>query len=612
MYAFVALLWDPECGASASYARSLHTAIRNLPGSGPVLRPVDGLLVCDLGSNIRNTLTLIPQTTVSGGVLFGTAFSNKDAGRTGQPVSSISGNEAIRLCQSRGASVTEDFWGSYIVFLSGSGRRDVVTDPTSAIPCFYLRRSGVTIILSHLEKCPFLPQSAFSLNYDFISALIAYDKIQNGQTGLTEIRELTGGRRLTIAGGHLSEEMIWDPRSVASRPLRLADTEAAETLRDTTRYVVRARANAFDRVKVHLSGGLDSSIVLSCLAGHVARSGLSAAHDIVGKEEQSEAHYARAAAEFCGADLRIRQFEASLSFPAPETHPLSVRPYRQFLTPDLSDPAEKFAEGETGSAVFSGQGGDHLFLADRTAAGFADYIRLRGLSADWPRMLLNSARLSDRSVWHVLVASLPARFSNDTARGILKGIQKSRTPLSTRAHDRLNPADCAPEWAVDPAGLPPGKFDQVSRLAHMYHIRETLDRPFLRQMVHPLISQPLIELCLRLPVYQLSLHGVSRGLVREAFRGLIPDSIRTRTAKGETTRYFMEQIRRNRAFLADYLAGGSLAEARILDPDIVNRWIRAEAVDEHSQGRRLLVCYTIESWLRRWDRCRQADRVPAP
>ncbi|OZB18891.1 MAG: hypothetical protein B7X55_04245 [Rhodobacterales bacterium 34-62-10] len=600
MYAFVALLWKSSCSHAEKTAEALISRCREASPEAPSLRQ-EGLFVIDLGSNAPHSfIPLAFEERQLSGAVFGTLF-RKDSDFIPQyPITALDAKDRHAIEASEGANLAADFWGSYILFYTNPDFSVVVTDPTSAIPCFYLHYCGVTVVLSHLEKCPFTDLLELTLNLEFASSLIAYDKIQNGQTGFREIRELPGGNKLTIRDDEVFTELLWDPRRIAETPMTLNDQDTAEYLRKATHFVVKSWSNVFDRVDVHLSGGLDSTIVLGCLTGDASALQLRAIHNIAGQEELSELPFAREAADFYCVPLTEHMLEPAVLLPRPQSHPKSVRPYRQFLTPDLRNPASY--SDATPHAVFTGQGGDHLFLASRSILGFADFVRNFRGGGGLLQTLLDTASLSDRSVWEVLWGTLRELPGPRAPQGILKGIERSRTPVSDLAHDRLQLTGCVPDWAEFPDGLPPGKFDQVSRLLHLYMVRETLDRPVLRNMVHPLISQPLIELCLRIPVWQLCLHGINRGLAREAFRAEIPDTIRNRLTKGETTRFFMEQIRLNRQFLADTLSEGALAAHGLIDPETVRSWIMDEAVDQHPQGRRLLVYYTIECWMRRWTR----------
>ena len=594
MHAFFAALWDDHDADACAQAEILASRINRSGQASPVRLKLPGLIVCDLAcAPAGDACVLVPGAAdAPGGIFVGTLFRRTPESGASAPVAGFSRSAAERIRQTAGRCVMSEYWGNYVGFVRDGTGTAVLASPTSAIACFYMRRGGLTHVFSHLEKCPFLDTGGLSLNIGFVSALLAYDKIQNGETGFTEIRELLGGERLLVTQAGAVTEQIWNPGEIA-KDVHLPPVHAAAAeLRETTRYVVRSWASAFGEVAVNLSGGLDSSIVLSCL-GRGAR----AVHHRLVSDDPPELQYARAAASWLDCPLTEVPVRPDAAFPAIDDHPLSVRPYRQFLDPDLEALFGPHIEGRI-DAFFTGQGGDHLFVVRRTALGFADYLRNEGLGSDLAAELLQSARLSGKSIWSVLKETVGAgrRRPSAMVRAIERRIARLPRPIPTLPE----PAGLVPSWAREKSGLPPAKFDQVSQLVHLFQERETLDRPFSRQFVHPLVSQPLIELCLRIPIYRLCAQGQNRGLARIAFDGAIPDLIRHRMTKGESTRFFVDQVTRNRRRIADALFGGELAALGLIAREDIDALL---ATDRHETGRfghALLVYYTIEAWLRRW------------
>jgi asparagine synthase (glutamine-hydrolysing) len=259
---------------------------------------------------------------------------------------------------------------------------------------------------------------------------------------------------------------------------------------------------------------------------------------------------------------------------------------------DLSGPRRE-AGLPVADACFTGQGGDHLFLADKSPLAFCDYLRIEGLTPQLGEELLNAARISGLSVWGVLRASLPRLFrtgESDLARSI----------TARRGQHDGKPLTDLPGWMADPAGLPPAKFNQACNLMHMVQVREQFDRSWARNVVHPYISQPLMELCLSLPAYTLLSGGVNRGLARQAFKGLLPEMVRQRMTKGSSTGYFMDYLMFNHDIALGVLRGGALESAGLISRGELDTMASKEAYKASHTGRRLLAWYAIEVWLRAW------------
>ena len=443
-------------------------------------------------------------------------------------------------------------------FLDCGDRFLVVRDPTAAQPCFHADQGGVTLVFSHLQDCPFIDRFALSLNLGFLSKLLVYDKIQTGETGLK-------------AAGHL---------------------------RATSAMVVQARAARYETVHVSLSGGLDSAIVLACLAGATGTGRVGALHYRLASGDLSEAAEARAAAAFAGIPLEIAEIAPNRDLPDVTAHPATARPYRSFIGETPFPSRRRDPDGR--AALFTGQGGDHLFLERRSPLAFADHVLAHGLTAETLPALLRAARLSQRSIWDVLLACLPALAFGRRESVMQSAIRHRQETVAALLHGRTRLDGAFPEWAGAARGLPPAKFLQVSSLPHMVQVADAASHPDAPDLVHPLISQPLMTLCLRLPVSLLSANGESRGLARQAFDGMIPDRIRRRMTKGSASGFFMEFLEANAGPLGDALRSGVLIELGLIDRTDLAGMTRQARAGVHGLGRSLLIAYTIEAWLRTW------------
>ncbi|WP_300381130.1 asparagine synthase C-terminal domain-containing protein [Henriciella sp.] len=602
MSAFFAMIWEAENMKAAEQAGVIETRLHHHLGRSVSSCTAEGLRVYDLhpASTSPGLIELRPVNSQPSGAVFGTLFKNRTDLVAGPPLTQFDPSDSAHLMTSAGSALISDFWGSYVAVLRTPQGVAVLADPTSSIPCFYSNAGNVTLVFSHLEACEFLDRTQFSINYDFIRALLVYDKIQNGQTGLNEVHELAGGHRLTVTRQGLHVEQLWDPRKTARRPCEEAEPAAASILRDTIEYVVHSRAKAcHGGITLNLSGGLDSAIVAATLGRHSSLTRANAVHFVLQSEDPSELAYAQAVASHAEIGLEEVAVTPQRTLPGPADHPLSVRPFRSFLGQDLTTHLAGLAQLE-GRTIFTGQGGDHLFLETRSALGFAEYLQHCGLGRQARMELLNSARLSGLSIWQALgktfATTLNSLRNGDGAHGILD----RRTRMNQNDHETLDPAALLPEWASDRQGLPAAKFGQIASLVHMFQIRSGLASLHSRPVVHPLISQPLIELCLRLPTYLLCTDGQGRGLVRKAMAGLVPDQVRLRRSKGDASRFFIDQLDSHREMIAEVIRHGELVRHDLLDPADLDIFLGREEYRHQTFGRMLLIHYAIEAWLQSW------------
>jgi asparagine synthase (glutamine-hydrolysing) len=600
MASFFAMVWDTENPEADQYAQDISLRLHRLGRSAHRGASSAGFqLFRDREDPSRDAF--VPFTHGDGssfGAVFGRIFERSETSAAAKPVHAFDAAVSRFIQASMGAAVLERFWGNYVALCKNNRRISIITDPMASIPCFFTIRHQVLLVFSHLEQCGFLDVSDFTLNRNFISLLLCYDKVQTGETGLTEVNELLGGERLIFEDGTARREKLWDPRQIASSPLKIPVRDAAELLAKTTQHAVASWAARYDRIALNLSGGLDSSIVAGCLAACCQSGQLTAIHQVMESADLPETRFAMAAAEHFGIPLAMVTQSAPTVLPDINGHPASARPFRQYLA--LQNARE--AKAEYGTATFTGQGGDHLFLVARMPFIFADHFRLNGLSSETLSALYHAAVLSGKSVWEVLRDSLPGILRRNQMGGMLKAIRARQTPVNSRLSPQAELDAILPEWVTQPAGIPPAKFEQINMLAHLVHMRRPFFVPNQSDVIHPLISQPLIELCLRIPTYQLCADGESRGLARRAFQDALPDVIRHRATKGSAARFYRSNTTGHRAQIAEALLDGELVRQGILERRAIELFFARRDDERHDFGHMALIYYVIEAWLRSWAR----------
>ncbi len=594
MYSFIAVSWDPGDLRAAGASREFLSTLRGITSCHS---SSDGFYLADLSNTGRRNV-IVPCGR--SGAVYGTLFRRSASLSPSSALDQLSEEEAAAIQRSSGANLLHHYWGNYVAFIQAGNCLHVVSDPASSIPCFYSIIDQVTFIFSHLEKCPATLRRGRTLNKSFIRQVLAYDKIQNGETGISGVRELMSGKRLQIKKADVEELPAWDPRQVAQNHVASPAPEAAAELRRLIRYVVVSHAMAEPKITLRLSGGLDSAIVAASLRSGARHLDLNAVHYVLEGGDPSEAGFARSVAECIGIDLTYLPVDPAMPLPNAHQCPPTARPFREFLgqnqlTKECALPAL------SGRTLFTGQGGDHLFQEVRSSLGFGDYLQLNGLRPDAVGELVNAARLSEQSVWRVLRETMAsAIYCRNRISPFKAGLLRRRTSANRLAFADLRADDLVPVWAREPDGLPPAKFAQISSLVHMFQNRSAIYTPATPHVIHPLISQPLIEFCLRSPVYLLCAGGISRGLARLAMKHEVPDAVRLRRSKGDASRFYIQQIASNRNLLTETLLDGELVAGGYIERGEIRSFLLPETFRLQTLSQMVLVYYVIECWLQRW------------
>ncbi|MET0569392.1 MAG: asparagine synthase-related protein, partial [Hyphomicrobiaceae bacterium] len=126
-------------------------------------------------------------------------------------------------------------------------------------------------------------------------------------------------------------------------------------------------------------------------------------------------------------------------------------------------------------------------------------------------------------------------------------------------------------------------------------------------VIHPLLSQPLVEYGLSISAMTLTAGRRDRALARDAFAGRLPATVLTRRGKGSLTTYFGRTLAKSTPFLREYLLGGALSEARLIDESALASTLTPEYLMQHDCYAQVIALLQIEAWLRTW-----RDRLAQP
>lgn len=526
------------------------------------------------------------------GAVIGTLFRSVG----GAPVSTLSGIEIEEIAASKGNVLVQRHWGQYIAFMRMMGGAwRVLRDPTGGLPCYCVRSLEMAIVFSHLTDCASLLPIKLSVNYPHLHTFLGLNRIVSSDTGFNEIAVLHAGEAFDFRGRALTRAALWEPSLFCGSPGKHESTEQSiAEIREVATGCVGSWAQCRRSILHELSGGLDSSIVLACLASATSMPRLACCTHVTDSPEGDERYYAHLMARHA----RVPLVEVPLRAKAWTRIEDLIRvrdPISPLLTAfQCSEDSEirGLLEARSFDCTFSGQGGDHLFLRTLPSITAADYAWVHGLHPRLLRVIIETAHASRQPIWNI------------ARQAFVYGYRRRRydiwSGLRAPSFIRTPPVDisrsCHP-WLADGEQLPPAKLLQVMCLTETQTYWAT-PRPYVDE-IHPLISQPLLECCLRIPTYVLSHGGTDRSIARAAFQDALPPEIAQRSSKGAVTRYFFQAVYGNREHIRSFLLDGLLADRGLLDRSELEKVLGDPLTI--ARGRSLIPIMTAavcEMWLR--------------
>ncbi|MES3150846.1 asparagine synthase C-terminal domain-containing protein [Sphingomonas faeni] len=484
----------------------------------------------------------------------------------------------------RAQALTSFGWGNYIAILDGRDGRFAMADPSGAGRGHMISDERLTMVADFLTPT-MIASAGYRSTVDLrrLSACLVDPASAPFAPLLSGIRTLVPGRLVNLAPPH-DATTIWSPAALV--PNGDGDGRGLVSAVDEA-----VRAFAGRRTLIELSGGLDSSIVLGTMAECALDARAVAIVTSAGDVEEIE--YAADAARLANVPLHISRVTAFPEFrrildAVPTVHPF------MYGTDDVFAKAVATARERSGSdVVLTGQGGDAVFFQPATFYTAIDRFRSLGLrSGIGP--LLDDARRARTSIWSHMIPALRDRFrpvglpsdnlsSNLLTESALRSLERSVHP-----------------WVEDARSGPPGRLLQITMMANSQNSHSARPTDLGAPLLHPLLSQPVIEAALALPSWVLASGSIDRGCARRVFADRIPKSIARRPSKGEAAAYYSRTTVANLPFLRSHLLDGALASAGIIDVDAMNATLNEDHLFYSLDYRALSMHAKCEAWLRSW------------
>jgi asparagine synthase (glutamine-hydrolysing) len=518
------------------------------------------------------------------GLLIGRLFRGVDPGKR---VETLSLSESRHAGWSGGKSLLSDMWGGYAALLRDDGKVVLLRDPSGAIPVHLCAIDDVHCFFSHAELAQDLGLEGRDVDEEFLRQWLSFPFLRTKRTGIAGVEELLPGTSRTVNGDQVSIAPIWTPWKVASTAGQFGDfEEAARQVRAVALGTVGVQLAGLGQPILELSGGLDSSIVAACLAA--AGQPFRAVNFATSLPDGDERDYARIVANALG----VRLAEIGEDPRALDLGPGVGRGLRPSLSPVLQPLNRAFAvhAQHVGADHFvTGAGGDNLFCYLTTATPFLDATRALGLAKSLG-VLRDVAELGNCTIWTALNYAIRKRLAL-ARRPVWKRDERFLAPKAVAAVPDDHP------WLDAPHDMPPGKVEHVVSLVRAQHFLEP-EYPSGEAIIHPLLNQPLIELCLSIPTWFWLRGGRNRAVARAAFADLLPEEIILRRTKGRLESMCARAYETNRERLAGLLLDGELAKRGLLDLSRLESYLRVASPPRDVDYFRIFDLASLELWLR--------------
>ncbi len=479
-------------------------------------------------------------------------------------------------------------WGRYVAVLldAAGGLFGVFRDPSGALDCA-LSRIGSTWLIASDTPDWFIDSGVGppALAWDAVSTalrdpitLSTADLLDGWRTVPPGVFQQADGRR----------RVLWSP----ARRARQSEPTEPSALRASVDEAVAGLTRGRAALLVEISGGLDSAIMGASLKAGGFAGPVVWLNTHGPFAESDERLYAAAVADRLGVSLTVRsRSREDLARGLSLDHPRSLRPSLNRLDAVYDAMQAELCEANGAEGVLTGKGGDVAFLQTASSTVLADELRDRGLGALFGGTGPVLARRMRRSAWRVLRAAAAAACRP----------RAYAPPTNSFLHSDLQgPTRNLHPWLADLEGLGPGKQRQIVGFASHLGLHSLSRRSETAALLHPALSQPVMETVLATPVYRLTRGGHDRLLAREAFADRLPDLLLQRRSKAELGAYYGRVVAAKADALRPHLLEGHLARQGLIDRRQVEAALQVEHLIWQGGYVELMSLALMESWVGVW------------
>jgi asparagine synthase (glutamine-hydrolysing) len=537
----------------------------------------------------------------------------------------------VHLYEERGVECLERLRGMFAFVIWDRNRRTLFAarDRLGQKPFYYAELGRQFLFASEIKGLLACGDIAVEPDPAAIDYYLTQRFVPAPLTMLRGVRKLPAGHWLQWRNGDLRVESYWQPAFPVTPPRR--DSDWIGELGERIDEAVQAHMVSDVPVGALLSGGLDSSVVVACMARHTEN---PVQTFCVGSDEHSfdERTFARQVAAHCHTVHRERYVAGE---------PLHSIPQLVQCLDEPSDPiaACMFEAARLASkhvkVVLSGDGGDEVF------AGFDRYAAF-----EWVERYASLPRWVREDLIRPVVRRFPESFGYksfsqrlhwlDAIGGASGGRLYARMTsvfrfgtdekpwvYGRRLRDLLETTDA--EAAIADPFMSVAVTDSLHRMLyadmvtrlpeHTLLLADRLSMAHGLEMRAPFLDHNLVEFCLGMPAHLKIRRGITKYATRRAVCDWLPGDITRRRKQG-----FMFPV----AHWLNTATLGPIRDSLVQSPLIAQGWIEASGVErlvsEHLQHRadhhvRIWMLMNLDAWFRIYvtgEKSRQTDETSAP
>ena len=443
-------------------------------------------------------------------------------------------------------------------------------------------------------------------NIEYLAAWVSYCGVRPGQTAFRGVAALPAASVIRWKDGVPVIAGYWNAfdTQASGRPLG-SEAEQCETFRALLLESVLRRLPFQSPAWSYLSGGLDSSSVVSCvqlMAEQGNGRGLAGTItfiDPIGSAADERVYSDAVVNRYGLRNVTIpHQLDRSGLIGDP---PRYDQPgYAAYSVAVRDQCVAATLQHSQASVLLTGMGGDNLVLG--TMFFFADWLA-RGQVWRALREMAHRSAIGRVSLWELAFQNAILPLLHPAIRQRLMTRPEATIPSWIEPRVVRQYDLSAHTGTQDVYGAQPGHAFAHAQAAMVHGIPSILDDGLAGDVVdfrHPYLHRPLVEMALRLGPEMCVRPHAHKWILREAMRGILPEFVRTRVGKGSGNGLNAWSLAHEQTLAGTLLRQSVLADLGLINLSRVRAAMKSTSRGGQHEGAvsaRVQATLDVELWL---------------
>jgi asparagine synthase (glutamine-hydrolysing) len=531
------------------------------------------------------------------GILIGRLFEKSNN------ISTKLREEDVVAIKKSGQNLSKNYWGRYILALCDELEQTIAVfrEPQGGISLFIYYFDKGVIFSSELTYIYDFFEDKLELDWTYLTSFVVSAHTMTNRTPFIGVTELLPACSITLSAHTKAEPILfWDPTKIKPYLAKNIEDDLIEKLVQSTKAWIQDTSGT---IGIDLSGGLDSSSILMVLK-NIAQErqiiAFNAYHpDVASSDERV---HAKKVADVCGVELVYRDLSKHIYWDSLSTirtnKPTGCLTVNSHLN-ELEAQFQKYGIIE----LFSGQGGDHLFISSPSAEILVDYMLEKGLKGI-------TKKITDLSI---LYRQPLIQVIKETCLNVLYySLGRVKKDLVFNYQPWMKADTFYPKVQKEIFQVPfwenlknvyPGKANHISAIyeATLYSDQGEIVKHL--KTINPLLSQPLVEFACAISTYSFLDNGYDRIIFRKAMYDYTKNEYVWRRHKGEATGIFILNVQANFDLIGELILEGAFARENLINKDLLYAELKSLKHGKTNDNPwPIIQLLNVEAWLRAWQK----------